>query len=55
MKSNVDQFNKARLGQQNIELHRLKAHAMVVCVLGDKNASQEAVSEAKIQIKKWRT
>lgn len=54
MKSNVDQVNKARLAQHDIELDRLKAHAIVVRMLRDKSAYQEVVSEAKVQIKKWR-
>jgi hypothetical protein len=54
MKSNVDQRHKSRLVQQNLELERLNAHALVARMLKDENASQAVVNEAKVQIKKWR-
>lgn len=54
MKSNIDQYHKARLVQHDIELKRLHAHAVVARMLKDANTSQEIISNAKDQIRKWR-
>lgn len=54
MAPNINQKQKARMAQHQIELARMEAHANVVQMLKDNLVATKVIDEARKQINLWR-